>query len=425
MEMDARIDTSSGRFGGQWAFLATPSPSQPRNARSLPQSSTYLRSSERSNVSPLPTTIHFHQLNASRSSLPRSLQTPSIGGLSVTTIPSQPVLLRVNSDDAAIQTRPRKPPKPPSDIMKRQDRKNNELPAIHEYSIEGILAAIAEDVEEDVNVVSEILGRSRLVLAHQHESHLPPQGEIRATSSPLQAVAEASSSNERLAARDDVFILRDDASLVEGSHTGSAAYGLLERLQAVPRTRRMRSDIEGPSSRPPTSSIRHYSAPVVLPDPILHGDPFEPVVPQTVPTLLRQLLHNRVQNDADDETTPSNATNAVVSETYLLAGANAITLSDPPIVSESGRHYPLYGYDDRDLFEGPNLAPAPSRPSFRARMQTLLSRRDTQHLNSGADRRQDRMLSAESQLRGILERQPPYTRRRNASSIHEGAELYQ
>src|SRR6185437_6179273 len=114
-------------------------------------------------------------------------------------IPSQPVLLRVNSYDAAIQSRP------PSRLPRQRRTMNNsfkknELPPIHEFSIQGILAAIAEDVEEDINAAAEILGRSRLVLADQHESHLPPQGEIRATSSPLQAVAEASSSNERLAA---------------------------------------------------------------------------------------------------------------------------------------------------------------------------------------------------------------------------------
>ncbi|KEF63638.1 uncharacterized protein A1O9_01616 [Exophiala aquamarina CBS 119918] len=418
--MDARIDTSSGRFGGQWAFLA--SPSQPGHARSLPQSSSYLRSSERSNISPLPTALHFQQLNASRSSLPRNPQTPSIGGHSVTTIPSQPVLLRVNSYDAAIQSRP---PRRSRDNIMDNGLKNNELPPVHEFSIQGILAAIAEDVEEDFNAVSEILGRSRLVLADQHESHLPPQGEIRATGSPLQAVAEASSSNERLAATDDVLILREDASLVDGSHTGSAAYGLLERLQAVPRTKRIRSDVEASASRSPTRPARHYSASVVLLDPIPPVEPVDPVMPQTMPISSRQLLHNRVQDVEDDGDTPSRATNAVVSETYLLAGANATTISDPPIVSESGRHYPLYSYDYTELFEGPNPTPAPSRLGFRARMQALLSRRDLQNLTSWAYGRGDRVVSAESQLRGILERQPPSTRRRNMSSAHEDAELYQ
>lgn len=284
--------------------------------------------------------------------------------------------------------------------------KPNELPPLHEFSIQGILAAIAEDVEEDINAISEILGRSRLVLADQHESHLPPQGEIRATSSPLQAVAEASSSNERLAATDDVIILREDASLVEGSHGGSVAYGLLERLQAVPRMRPIRNDVAGPSSRPPTSPIRNYSAPPVLPEPLPSVEPFDPTMTQAVPVSSRQLLHSRLQEGSDEEI-PARMTNAVVSETYLLAGANAITLSDPPIVSESGRHYPLYSYDYTEIFEGPSPAPAHSQLSFRERMQAILSRRDFRTLTSWAYGKKDPVVSAESQLRNILERQPP------------------
>lgn len=400
-------DTSSGRFGGQWAFLATTAQSD--QARSLPQSSTYLRSSERSNISPLPTGLQFQQLNASRSSLPRNLQTPSIGGQSVTTIPSQPVLHRVNSYDAAIQSRP------PSRVPRQRGImsngwKPNELPPVHEFSIQGILTAIAEDVEDDFNAISEILGRSRLVLADQHESHLPPQGEIRATSSPLQAVAEASASNERLAATDDVIILREDASLVEGSHAGSAAYGLLERLQAVPRIKPIRSDVAGPSTRPPTSPGRHHSAPAVLPEPLPTVMPYDPIVTQVVPVSSRQLLHSPSQGDSDDHV-PARTTKAVVSETYLLAGANAVTISDPPIVSESGRHYPLYSYDYTELFEGPNPAPTANRSSFRERMQAVLSRRDFQTLTSWAYGKKDSVVSAESQLRDILDRQPPSTGR--------------
>ena len=173
---------------------------------------------------------------------------------------------------------------------------DDELPPLEEFSIRGILAAIAEDIEEDVNAISEILGRSRLVLADQHDSQMPPQGEIRAMSSPLQAVAEASASNERLAAgADDVLILQEDASLVEGSHTGSAAYGLLERLQTVPRTRRMRSEIAGSvTSRPGSGSIRHYSAPPVLPDMPAVVEGQEPPAVSALSHPSRRLLQSRL-----------------------------------------------------------------------------------------------------------------------------------
>ncbi|EXJ93416.1 hypothetical protein A1O1_01808 [Capronia coronata CBS 617.96] len=417
--MDTRADTLSGRFGEQWAFLSHP----PHHvqARSLPPSSSYLRS-DRSNLSPRPVALHFQHLDASRSSLPRNGQTSSIGGNSSTTIPSQPVVVRVHSADASIQIHPTTRPPRPREKMS----KYNQLPPIQEYSIQGILAAIEEDIEDNVNAISEILGRSRLVLADQHDSHLPPQGEIRATSSSLQAVAEASTSNERLAATDDVLILREDASLVEGSHTGSAAYGLLERLQAVPRARRMKTDMPGgPVHRPVSGSGRNYSAPAVLTEgPDLFEDHDQPALPAPSQAS-RQLLRDRGTELQAGEQSPR-MTNAVVSEIYLAAGANATTVSDPPVVSESGRHYPLYTYDYSDIFGSP-LPPAPvARIGFLRRLQALIPTGELQTLTSWVHGRNNRVVTAESQLREILDRQ----RRRgdppdDLQTGHEDTELYE
>jgi hypothetical protein len=111
----------------------------------------------------------------------------------------------------------------------------DELPPASDYSIESILAAIEPEIEGTIDAIAEIMGRSRLALANEYDSHLPPQGEIRASTHPaLLPVEEASSSNERLAA-DNVIIVPEDASLVDGSNAGSAAYGLLERLRVAPR----------------------------------------------------------------------------------------------------------------------------------------------------------------------------------------------
>jgi hypothetical protein len=221
--MDARSDTlSSGRFGGQWAFLSQQGPAP--QTRSVPPTSSYIRN-DRSSVSPLPTGLHFHHFNTSRSSLPRNIYNPSVGGYSSTTHPSQPVLIRVHSDVASAHLR--LPPRPP----RRRSFGSSKLPPISEYSFEGIWNTVEADVEEDVNAIAEIWGQHRLVLADQHESHLP-QGEIRATPPSLQAVAEAGSSAEHLAANVEdvnVMIADPDASLVEGSNSGSTAYGVCSR----------------------------------------------------------------------------------------------------------------------------------------------------------------------------------------------------
>ena len=422
--MDARTDTLSGRLREEWAFLSTPPNA---GTRSLPPSSSYLRS-DRSNVSPLPTALHFHQLNASRSTLPRHDQPPSVGGRSSTTTnPSQPVLLRIHSSDPILQIRPRKPPPRPRKGEKPTMNPEDDLPPIEQFSIRGILAAIAEDIEEDVDAIAEILGRSRLVLADQHESHLPPQGEIRAVSSPLQAVAEASASNERLAASgEQVIILREDASLVEGSYTGSAAYGLLERLQTVPRTRRMRSDIAGSvTSRPGTGSVRHYSAPSAMPvNPVSVESPAVSPVP-VVPYSSRRLLQSH-PNERHPRATSSRATRAVVSETYLSAGANAVILSDPPIVSEGGRSYPLYSFDYTEIFEAPMPIPPPPQMTFRERLQSLVPRVELSNWATWVHGPSTQVISAESQLRDILQRQNHSRGSRNpVGFVQESADLYE
>ena len=405
----------SARFGGQWAFLST---SQIPGSRSLPHSSSYLRS-DRSNISPHPTALHFTQLNASQSSLPRHARALSNGGRSSTTsIPSQPVLVRVHSKDPILQIRPKSRPTRPQRRLKGV--MDPDLPPLEEFSIRGILAAIAEDIEEDVDGIAEILGRSRLILADQHDSHLPPQGEIRAAMSPLQAVAEASSSNERLAiVGDEIIILREDASLIEGSHAGSAAYGLLERLQTVPRTRRMRSEIAGSvASRPGTGSVRHYSAPSVMPDAPAALEARDDIPTTALPSSSRRLLQSHIIEHGVQEA-PSRATKAVVSETYLSAGANAATVSDPPVVSESGRHYPLYSYDYTELFEGPMSSPPSVPMTLRERLQSFMPRMELPNLVSWVQGQHAPSISAESQLRDILHR---HQYARGSANDHAAAE---
>ncbi|KIV86139.1 hypothetical protein PV11_01773 [Exophiala sideris] len=409
--MASRADTSSGRFGGQWAFLSTPT--HQGQARSLPPSSTYLRS-DRSNISPLSNALHINQLNASRSSLPRNGPAPSVGDTS-TTIPSQPVLLRVHSNTASIQIHPTNRPRKGREVMNREQ----ELPPIQEYSIQSILATVREDIEEDVNAISEILGRSRLVLADQHDSQLPPQGEIRASSNHLQAVAEASSSNERLA-MDDIIILAEDASLVDGSLTGSAAFRVLDRAQAHPQTREAAGGISAQAtSRPETGPNHNDSAPT---EPLVLQVPDHGLLP-TQPLTSRRLLRSRRAG----QETPLTTTDAVVSETYLSAAANAMAVSDlePPVRSEGGRQYPLYSFDESNLFEGSSMDMSPTRTTIRERLQSFVSGNDLTSLLSWVHGRNQPVVTAEAQLREILNRQPHSIGQDHDSDIQEETDLYQ
>ena len=149
--------------------------------------------------------------------------------------------------------------------------KKGDLPPISEFSIDGILESLQPEIEETIDAIAEILGRSRLALADHHEVHMPPQGEIReSTPLVLFPVEEATSSNERLAG-DEVLILNDEASVVDGSTTSSAKHALLQNLKAHPRPSRQQSDIlalrgAGPSHSP---NVRTTSLPAVLPNPVV------------------------------------------------------------------------------------------------------------------------------------------------------------
>lgn len=288
--------------------------------------------------------------------------------------------------------------------------KEGELPPLTAYSFEGILGSIREVIEEDLNGIAEILGQSRLVLADQHDSHLPPTGEIRAGQ--LPALAEASASNERLAA-DDVLILHENASLIEGSQAGSAAYGLLERLQAVPRVRGLRSELDTSAAQSRTSVVEtRNSSPAVLldasePSTTEQQPDSRPATIQRPSAALLRLTSTGASNSG------ASPTAAVVSEIWLSAGADGQVVSDPPIVSEAGRNYPLYSFDETQLFETPE-SPRASGMSFAARVQRLLLLRDLQgvvgwntHKRKAAGTgRGGSAGDAESQLRNILGKHP-------------------
>lgn len=390
--MEPRPDTSSsssGRFRDQWSFLANP----PHHAqpRSLPPSS-YLPQSDRSSISP----HQYYGTSGSRSSLPRNLTTASIGGRSNATVPSQPVLIRVHSADASAHLNPA--PRPRRSVNMH---KSNGLPAISEFSIQGILAAIQEDVETDINTISEILGRSRFVLADQHESQMPPQGEIRAVLNSLQEVEETDSSSERLAS-DDVLILREDASLVDGSRAGSAAYGLLERLQALPRNTRLTNDSPYarmphspslPSS--PTSPIRNHSSPAVL-----HSEHVDGPTTYEPQRASRQLLQSQ-SNDSG----ALRSTSAGVSETHLFAGANGVILDDPSLLAEPSQYLHMDGYEAADGSES-NTGNNPR--TIRERVQKLLYVSDptglTTWLQGQSPGQSTSGQNAEHHLRGLLSR---------------------
>jgi hypothetical protein len=303
--------------------------------------------------------------------------------------------------------------------------KEGDLPPLSAYSFDGILGSIREVIEEDLNGIAEILGQSRLVLADQHESHLPPTGEIRAGH--LPALAEASSSNEQLAV-DDVLILHENASLVEGSQTGSAAYGLLERLQAAPRIRRIHSEVATSPTQSRMPIVEHrISSPAVLTEESMLADgAHEALASQatTRPRSVNQLLRLTSSSAAASFEVPT--ADVTSSEVWLSTGANGLVVSDPPLVSEAGRSYPLYSYDESQLFETPALVRS-QNPTFASRLQRLLFLKDLQESLGWAvpPRRGAVGEGAEQQLRCILSKQSSSASTATARPASDGTQVGQ
>lgn len=96
-------------------------------------------------------------------------------------------------------------------------RREPELPANEEFSIDGILRAIEPNIRSTLDQIGEICGRSKLSLANEYGSHIAPLGEIRAPPGGLFPVEEASSSHEEYSG-DDVVIY-DDENVDERDHT--------------------------------------------------------------------------------------------------------------------------------------------------------------------------------------------------------------
>ncbi|ENI08116.1 hypothetical protein COCC4DRAFT_162561 [Bipolaris maydis ATCC 48331] len=104
--------------------------------------------------------------------------------------------------------------------------RSEQLPSADDFSFSAILRAVDPEIRDAIDAIAEICARSRMSLADEYDSHLPPQGEITGTGpgwaastgalvgrgrlnrisqgwtaadNTLMAVPEASSSSERLA----------------------------------------------------------------------------------------------------------------------------------------------------------------------------------------------------------------------------------
>ncbi|KAL2787135.1 hypothetical protein BJX66DRAFT_18056 [Aspergillus keveii] len=149
---------------------------------------------------------------------------------------SQPVLVRSYSGGPDENSGPSKMPRRrpfmfpgTSTSTSHSQRREPELPADEEFSIDGILRAIEPNIRSTLDSIGEICGRSKLSLANEYGSHIAPLGEIRAPPGGLLPVEEASSDHEGYSG-DNIVIYDDDNTADRQVHSPFSNYTFFDTL---------------------------------------------------------------------------------------------------------------------------------------------------------------------------------------------------
>ncbi|EFW16079.1 conserved hypothetical protein [Coccidioides posadasii str. Silveira] len=343
-------------------------------------------------------TAAFRQLNRLPQRAQRiRRQTTSIGSRS--SFPSQPVVVKTYSAETdARSTMSRH-------ISRSERHPPAKLPPVQEFGIEGILRAIEPDIRNTLEAIAEICGRSKLSLANEYGSHRPPLGEIRAPTRPMNhgllAVEEATSSSERLA-DENIIVVGDDISTVDGREQYSSRYGFFESMQA---------NIGALDYRFPFPPWNESDPQVAIPrrNPTPAGESraqsqAHECQPKLRPSLFPWALLGRSGDFGNRAGRQSIQSRPVISEVHLDAQASStdqqLDEMDLPIQLES-RH------TSETERGNPMLKYAAHRLSFLSDLRGLLNRfKNVRQQNRLSDN--EACVSAERNLRELLQRQNTY-----------------
>ncbi|KAI4213109.1 MAG: hypothetical protein LQ351_004263 [Letrouitia transgressa] len=139
---------------------------------------------------------------------------------------TQPVLVREYSNSSRT-AEASKQAKMKQKRRSELDQRSSDLPALENFSFQDILASIDPDIRGSIDTIAEICGRSKMSLADEYGSHLPPQGDLnishsQAPSEPieisrLEPVEEAPSLHEQDSLSGQNRLRPTRLSLVNGS----------------------------------------------------------------------------------------------------------------------------------------------------------------------------------------------------------------
>ncbi|KAL8784995.1 MAG: hypothetical protein Q9213_003656 [Squamulea squamosa] len=143
----------------------------------------------------------LRQLTGQDSQTGRRSKTPDCESVTST----QPVLVREYSQGSSTSGSPRQPD------MRSTKRSNgyrsSEMPPLESFSFQDILASIDADVHVSVDKIAEICGRSKMSMADEYSSHMPPQSDFTVPSlqenGDLMAVSRLDPVEEALSTHED------------------------------------------------------------------------------------------------------------------------------------------------------------------------------------------------------------------------------
>ncbi|KAI4236664.1 MAG: hypothetical protein L6R40_006106 [Gallowayella cf. fulva] len=131
----------------------------------------------------------------------RESKPPDSGSVAAST---QPVLVREYSQGSPTSNSPRQSKM--KSTKRSSGHRSSEMPPLESFSFQDILASIDSDVHLSIDKIAEICGRSKLSMADEYSSHMPPQSDFSLPNlqglseliptSRLDPVEEASSTHE-------------------------------------------------------------------------------------------------------------------------------------------------------------------------------------------------------------------------------------
>ncbi|KAL8687107.1 MAG: hypothetical protein Q9218_006626 [Villophora microphyllina] len=151
----------------------------------LPSSATHIEGPQ---LNLYPTEPHLARRNASRDRVAdqeaalRRLNgldiEPKSGAASGSVASTQPVLVRQYSKGSQAASNPNQSTKMKQNRHSRGSQDTSGMPSLQSFSFQDILASVDPEVSGSIDKIAEICGRSKMSLADEYSSHLPPQGHL-------------------------------------------------------------------------------------------------------------------------------------------------------------------------------------------------------------------------------------------------------